>query len=133
LKKQKFEDLEMLKIKLLEEMKKKGVSPRQVGEEVGVAHTTINRALRGETVDVGTIIKISQWLKVKPSTLLNSMVDTGSGLPDQIAVMLESFPLLAENFSKAIDALVAGEVDPAIIEDIAAYTAYKINLKSPHS
>ncbi len=123
----------MLKIKLLEEMKKKGVSPRQVGEEVGVAHTTINRALRGETVDVGTIIKISQWLKVKPSTLLNSMVDTGSGLPDQIAVMLESFPLLAENFSKAIDALVAGEVDPAIIEDIAAYTAYKINLKSPHS
>jgi transcriptional regulator with XRE-family HTH domain len=123
----------MLITKLSQEMKEKGISTRQVAQMAKVSHTTILRALRGKTVDVGTIVKISEWLRVKPSTLLNSMITTEEGLPDQIAVLLESSPQLAKELGKAIKAIKSGQVSHAIIDDIAAYTAYKINLMSVHS
>lgn len=118
----------MLKTKLSQEMKNKGAGTRQVSKEIGVAHTTILRALRGDLVDVGTILKISKWMGVKPATLLNSMATTKDVLPEQIAVMLKNYPRLEDEFEKAIKAVIAGTVKPEIIEDIAAYAAYKINL-----
>ena len=120
----------MLKVKLSQEMKKKGLSTRQVAKEIGTSHTTILRTLRGEIVDVATILKFSEWMGLKPATLINSLADTKSALPDQIAVMLGKHPRLEAEFSKAIQAVVEEKVDPAIIEDIAAYAAYKINLNS---
>lgn len=120
----------MLKVKLSQEMKKKGLSTRQVAKEIGTSHTTILRTLRGEIVDVATILKFGEWMGVKPSILINSLADTKSALPDQIAVMLGKHPRLEAEFSKAIQAVVEEKVDPAIIEDIAAYAAYKINLSS---
>jgi len=118
----------MLKAKLSQEMKKKGVSTRQVAKEIGTSHTTILRILRGDIVDVGTILKISEWLGVKPATLINSLATTKSALPDQISVMLGKHPHLEAEFAKAIKAIIDEKVDPVIIEDIAAYAAYKINL-----
>lgn len=109
-------------------MKKKGLSPRQVAKEIGTSHTTILRALRGEIVDVATILKLSEWLGVKPATLISSLAITRSALPDQIAVMLGKHPRLEHEFGQAIRAILEERVDPAIIEDIAAYAAYKINL-----
>ncbi len=113
-------------------MKEKSLSSRQVAKDIGVSHTTIIRALRGDIVDIDTVLKIGPWMGVKPATLLNSMVTTEFGLPDQIAVMLENAPLLASQFAKAIKAIKDEKVDPAIIADIAAYAAYKINLSSSH-
>jgi hypothetical protein len=75
-------------------------------------------------------LKISTWLGVKPATLTNSLADTKSALPDQIAVMLGKHPCLDTEYAKAIKAIVEEKADPAIIEDIAAYAAYKINLNS---
>jgi hypothetical protein len=88
------------------------------------------RALRGGEVDLTTVIKISEWLGVKPSTLVNSLVTTKSALPDQITVMLGKHPRLEAEFAKAVRAVVEEKVDPAIIEDIVAYASYKINLSS---
>lgn len=122
----------MLKAKLNQIMKEKSLSSRQVAKDIGVSHTTIIRALRGDIVDIDTVLKIGPWMGVKPATLLNSMVTTEFGLPDQIAVMLENAPLLASQFAKAIKAIKDEKVDPAIIADIAAYAAYKINLSSSH-
>ena len=122
----------MLKIKLSQEMKKRSLGTRQVAKEIGTSHTTILRALRGDIVDVGTILKISKWTGVKPSTLLNSMATTKDALPEQIAVLLKNYPRLENEFSKAIDAILEGTVEPKII-DIAAYAAYKINLRTPYT
>ncbi len=121
----------MLKIMLSQEMKKRSLGTRQVAKEIGTSHTTILRALRGDIVDVGTILKISKWMGVKPSTLINSMATTKDVLSEQIAVMLKNYPSLEDEFSKAIDAILEGTVEPEIIEDIAAYAAYKINLRIP--
>ncbi len=123
----------MLKEKLSQEMKKKLQSTHQVAKEIGTSHTTILRALRGEIVDMKTILKFSEWMGVKPATLVNSLADTRAALPDQIAVMLGKYPRLEEEFAKAIKAIVAGTVEPEIIEDIAAYAAFRINLRSPRT
>ncbi len=118
----------MLKSKLAQEMKNKGLSTRQVAIKIGASHTTILRALRGEIVDVATILKFSEWMGVKPATLINSLSEAEKALPEKIAVMLGNHPLLEREFTKAVKAIVADQIDPAIIQDIAAYAAYKINL-----
>jgi transcriptional regulator with XRE-family HTH domain len=120
----------MLKVKLEQEMKNRGLGIREVAIEIGTSHTTILRALRGDMVDLGTILKISNWIGVKPATLINSLADTKSALSDQIAVMLGKHPKLEAEFEKAVKGMAEDEVDPAIIEDIAAYASYKINLSS---
>lgn len=123
----------MLKPLIIEEMKKQGMSTRQVAEKIGMSHTTIIRALRGGEVDLTTVIKISEWLEVKPSILINSMASKKNVLPDQIAVVLEKYPHLEAEFSKAIKAVMEGTVEPEIIEDIAAYAAYRISLRIPRT
>lgn len=123
----------MLKTKLAQEMKIRALGTRQVAKEVGTSHTTILRALRGDIVDVGTILKISKWMGIKPSTLINSMATTKDVLPEQIAVMLQKYPRLEVEFEKAIKAVTEGTLEPEIIEDIVAYAAYKINLRIPRT
>ena len=116
----------LIKRKLLE----LELSSRQAAEATGVSHTTVLRALRGDSIDLDTLIKLSGWLGVKPHTLLNSMASADTHLSDQIAVMLESNRILAGEFKMAVQATIAGKVDPEIIEDIAAYAAYKINIRT---
>ena len=79
------------------------------------------RALRGERVDVDTILKIANWLKIRPSELLNSMSDTS--LADQLAVLLSHSPELKD----AMKRVKAGELDPAVVRDIVSYALYKLN------
>jgi transcriptional regulator with XRE-family HTH domain len=119
----------MLSNLLKEKCQKLELSSRQAAEKVGVSHATILRALRGDIVDLETVLKISEWLGVKPHTLLNSMVNTKAGLSEKIAIMLEDNPLLAKEFSKAVDAILKGKVETSVIEDIASYAAYQINMK----
>lgn len=40
------------------------LSSRQAAEAAGVSHTTILRALRGKSIDLDTLIKISEWLLI---------------------------------------------------------------------
>lgn len=122
----------MLAAKLSQKMMENGLSPRQVGQEVGVSHTTILRAAKGDDVDVRTIIQLSEWLGVKPATLLNSMASTETGLADQIEVLLSGNPLLEQELGLAIEAVAQGQIAPVIIADIAAYAAYRIKLAISH-
>ena len=48
----------MLSIVLKNAMDQQRLSSHKAAEAIGVSHTTILRALRGEAVDVETIIKI---------------------------------------------------------------------------
>jgi hypothetical protein len=80
-------------------------------------------------MDLATILKISEWLQVEPSTLVNSLVSSSTdGLADEIAILLRSNSLLAKEFLKAVTAINKGQVDPSLIEDMAAYAAYKFKL-----
>ena len=50
-------------------MKKENLSLRKAGIQAGVAHTTIDRVCKGESVDLETVQKISDWVGVPVSTL----------------------------------------------------------------
>lgn len=114
----------MLQTILQREMSSRSLSSHGAAEEIGVSHTTILRALRGERVDVDTIIKIANWLHVRPSELLNSMSDTS--LADEIAVLLSHSPALEAELKDAAERVKAGVLDPAVLRDIVSYALYKL-------
>ena len=116
----------MLDIMLKRTMRDQGLSSHKVAEEIGVSHTTILRALRGDTVDVNTIIKIASFLNVRPSELLNSM-STDATLADQLAVLLSHSRELEKELKDAVERTQAGELDPTVIRDIISYALYRLN------
>lgn len=117
----------MLQILLQKAMQehKPPLSSHKAADLIGVSHSTILRALRGDTVDVDTIIKIANWLNVRPSELLNSMSDA-STLSEQIAVILSHSPALEEELKEAVRRVKNGSLDPEILRDITSYALYKI-------
>jgi transcriptional regulator with XRE-family HTH domain len=117
----------MLKELLESKMKERMLSTREVAKEIGVSHTTVFRALRGDIVDVPTLVKLAAWLNVQPSQLLNSIGKSKSNLPDKIAVVIDRNPDLSKAFEQVINAIEAGKVDPEMVKDIAEYAIYKLN------
>jgi transcriptional regulator with XRE-family HTH domain len=116
----------MLDIVLRNAMQERGLSSHKVAEAIGVSHTTILRALKGDTVDIETIIKIANFLNVRPSEMLNSM-PTDATLPDQLAALLSHSPELEETLRDAVQRVKAGELKPGTIADIVSYARYRIN------
>jgi transcriptional regulator with XRE-family HTH domain len=102
-----------------------------MAEAIGTSHTTILRALRGELIDLDTIIKIADFLDVRASTLLD-----GFGKKDtlvvRVATVVEHVPGLAKILEEASAAVDAGAADDGLIEDIVSYAAYKLNASGGH-
>lgn len=115
----------MLQTILQKAMNDRGLSSHTAAEEIGTSHTTILRALRGDRVDVDTIVKIADWLKIRPSELLNSMGDTS--FADQIAILLSHSRELEDELKDAVERVQAGALEPAVIRDIVSYALYKLN------
>jgi transcriptional regulator with XRE-family HTH domain len=105
-------------------MKEKDLSAREVGIILDVSHTTVLRALRGDAIDLQTLLKIAEWLNIRPSALLDSFQD--EDVDARIEVLVNTFPELREVLEKAVEAIEAGRADPAIIKDIASYAEYRI-------
>jgi transcriptional regulator with XRE-family HTH domain len=118
----------MLKDLLESQMRERGFSTRELAKEANVSHTTVFRALRGDPVDLKTLIALAEWLGVPPSTLVNSLGKSEDSLPDKIAVILDRHPSLKRSFELAVEAIEMKKVDPDIVEDIAAYAVYRIEL-----
>jgi transcriptional regulator with XRE-family HTH domain len=106
----------------------RGLSLRELAREANVSHTTIFRALQEDRVDMDTLIKLAEWLKVKPSNLVNSLANSEDSLPDKIAVVLDLHPTLKSSFEHVTSLIQEGNVDPALIEDIVAYAVYRTRL-----
>jgi transcriptional regulator with XRE-family HTH domain len=118
----------MLSSLLKEKINNQNLSVRATAKIIGVSHTTLIRAMKGEIGDLDTIMLFSSWLGVKPTDLLNSLNSLDNSLPNQISVTLSQTPKLAKAFEKAMKVISSGKVAPHLIEDIAAYAVYRINL-----
>lgn len=114
----------MLQTLLQNQMNARNLSSHRAAEEIGCSHTTILRALKGERIDVDTLIKIANWLHVRPSELLNSMGDTS--LADDVAVLLSHSPELEAELKDAAERVRAGVLDQAVLRDIVSYALYKL-------
>jgi transcriptional regulator with XRE-family HTH domain len=115
----------MLKNLLEGAMKEKNLSSRDLGAILDLSHTTILKALQGDQVDLTTLIKMAEWLKIRPSSLLDTLGD-GADIDDKILVLSEAYPELRVVLEKAAEAVEAGQADPAIIKDIVAYVEFRI-------
>lgn len=109
-------------------IEKRGLSIRAAAREIGVAHTTLNRVIDGQDIDVGTIVKVCDWLGVPVSTALNTF-SSKETLPEKLAVLIEAEPKLKEVFEQAMGDLENGSLSTNDLSDIVSYAAYKINLK----
>lgn len=107
------------------------LSDRAAAREIGVSPTTIGRLLRGEAVDVDTLVKVCRWLGVTPASVLNSYEP--SNLADSVAVVIEANPQLAATFVELVEKIRVGELSPALLRDVVAYAAYKLDLEVLHA
>lgn len=118
---------------LKDAQKERGLSVRQMADEIGVANTTIHRAMDGEQFpDVATFIKVANWLGVSPASLINAEVEelVPDTLAARISVVLQREPRLAEVFAEAMERVAEGNMEPDTFRDLAAYAAYRLNLES---
>ena len=116
----------MLKTILEREMRSRNLSYRAVAEAIDVSHSTILRALRGDTVDIETIIKLAKFLNVRPSELVNTL-DDGAPLADQIAVLLSHSRDFEQELRDAVERVKAGSISVDTLRDIVSYALYKLN------
>jgi transcriptional regulator with XRE-family HTH domain len=116
----------MLQTLLQNQLNARNLSSHGAAEEIGCSHTTILRAMRGERIDIDTLIKIANWLHVRPSELLNSMDATDTSLADAIAVLLSHSPELEAELKDAAARVRAGVLDQAVLTDIVSYALYKL-------
>ena len=105
-------------------MEKQKLSARDVGTMLGVSHTTVLRALKGESIDLTTLIKIADWLSIRPSALLDSF--QGGDVESRISVLVDAYPALQKVLEDAVAAIEKGRADPGIIDDIVSFAEYKI-------
>lgn len=120
--------MELLQIILNDRIKELGISIREAGRQIGIAHTTLNRILYGDEYDLATLKAMANWLQVKPSSFLDAETSSPDQLTSQIAILLETYPRLAEVFSEVIARVLKEEISPDTFTDIAAYAAYRMNI-----
>jgi len=74
------------------------------------------------------VIKISDWMGMRPSVLLDTLSPKAT-LEEGVAALIEMVPALRTIFENATEAIKAGQASPEIIADIASYAAYKLDLQ----
>lgn len=115
-----------LRALIIEKARKEGLSYREIGEQVGMAHTTVSRILDGQQVRIDTLVKLAEWLQVDPSTLL-PLSNGSDDLARTIAAIVSDVPELGEVFQNALDKMNRGEIRPEVVREIVRYAAWRMS------
>jgi len=117
----------MLKDVLQGAMRSRGMSTREAAREIGISHTTVFRVIKGDPFDVDTLIAIANWLKVRPSTLLDSLAR--SDTIGDLSLLIERYPGILDVLKQASVAVNQGAASQEILVDILSYALYKLSLR----
>jgi transcriptional regulator with XRE-family HTH domain len=119
--------MEKLARLLQERMDQEKLSVRKAAKLIGgVSHSTVARVLNGETVEVDTLIRISDFLKVPVAELLD--VEEGPReLIGKLRKLVSFEPELGEVLSKIEDGIINGEIDMKILSEISAFAAFRLD------
>ena len=109
-------------------MEQDHLSLRAAGAQAGVAHTTIDRVIKDESVDLATLEKVCDWLGVPVMSVLDIENDEDETL-EQIAAALALCPELSDVFTEIAERALAGEIDQAILREVAAFASYRLGLQ----
>ncbi len=108
-------------------MKKDNLSLRKAGTQSGVAHTTIDRLLKGEQLDLATVEKIGAWLNIPVSKVLDIETDAGaqrSEFPGLIAL----HPELGDVMTELATEITKNNMDQAILAEITGFASYRMQM-----
>ena len=116
---------------LAEKQKQEGISTRELGRRIGIAHTTVARILDGQDTTLDTVEKVAEYLQVNPADLINvkSKVEA-EALSAKITPLWEAEPRLAKVFQEAIYRLDQDEISPEAMRDIIRYAAYRLDMEA---
>jgi transcriptional regulator with XRE-family HTH domain len=117
----------MLKELLDTEMRKRGLSLRSTAVEIGVAHTTVVRLLKGDAADVPTLLKVCKWLNVSPSLILNSEENTDARAV--FSTIAEVVPGLLEVLEQATADFKVGALTAEDLEEITSFIAFRLKAR----
>lgn len=120
-------NMKLLVVMLQDAMARKQYTARKAALEMGIAHNTLPRILKGETPSLDTFLKVCSWLSVAPSLVLDGEGEHPNKLAAQIAAILEAEPRLANTFSKALERVLEGRMSPQTFRELAAFAAYQMD------
>jgi len=119
----------MLGYLLNSEISKRNVSLRVAAQEIGTSHTTISRIIKGDNkLDLNTISKVCEWLKIEPSIVLNEEVS--SNLGNRIALLVQNEPKLKDLFERLLTDIDGNEISVSDAQDILEYAAYRLSKRA---
>ena len=120
---------DLVSVLITDKMQREGLSQRKAAAEIGITHTTLRRVINGEPYDIPTAKKLSKWLGVNTSTLLDvePEFDDEQELAQAIAAILMTEPTLKNVFREAMKRVQTGEMEPQTLREIASYAAFKLD------
>jgi len=102
------------------------MSVRAAAEKIGVSHSTVARAVNGETVEVDTLVKIANFLGVPVESILDKK-KTPDKILEQLSMVLSIEPELSEILTKISKHIDAKMLDPKILSEIAAFASFRFH------
>lgn len=117
----------MLSELLKDEMKQRGISIREAARQIGIAHTTVSRIIKGNQVDLDTVELVSHWLSIDVSNALNGLPEETRVVP-LLTSLLDRNPKLKKYLSMAVAELDAGKIEVQDLEDILAYITFRLEI-----
>ncbi len=108
------------------EMRDRRLSMREAAEEMGVTHTTIGRILRGRPVNVTTLNRVAQFLKVDPGNLLEAH-EEDEQLAKDILTIVNREPALAGVLHDAAERARRGQIPQETFREIVRYTTWRLS------
>ena len=117
----------MLKELLESEIRNRGLNIRIASEQIGVSHTTVLRTLRGEPLDMPTLVKFCSWLGVEPTLAMVGLDE--SNAVSTFDTITQVVPGLLEILEKATEDFKKGDLSPEDLEEIASFIAFKLNAR----
>lgn len=111
----------LIKVKMEEE----NLSLRKAGKQAGVAHTTIDRVLKGLDVDLSTVEKISRWVGIPVSDAID-LKNAEEGIQGEIATLIALHPEFGEVFSALAREITQGGLSTDILIELTGFISYRL-------
>jgi len=109
-----------------------GLSVRDAGQMIGVSHSTVARAVNGETVEVDTLVKIADFLGVPVEHIIDPK-DNPDDVLEQIVMVISIEPELSRVFGELAQRIIDKKIDKKVLSEVAAFTAYRLQLLEQES
>ena len=107
-------------------MKSDRLSLRKAGDQAGVAHTTIQRVLDEETIDLTTVEKICDWLGIPASAVLN-VESPNITMAEDVSTLFALDDEFAKVFSNIAQKIKLGALDKEILTEITAFADFRLH------